>query len=413
MSFDAADFEPIKLHVGDLRKGMFVCGLDRPWEETPFLRTGFEIETDADLEAVKLYCEHVSIDLGQTYVERVNMEHSPVHYEPHPSGDGKQRSSFLKEIATAEATKEETSSLINSMADSLRFGHSLDIQLSQYAVSECVASILRNPDAMRLMAQMRQKNPQFAGHAFQVCVYSIDLGRRNGLRAKQLEELGTCGLLHDVGNLKIPDAIINKAGALDEEELDLVKEHTRFGRDILRSAQGIYPAAADVAYSHHECLDGSGYPRGLTDPHISLYARIVGLADRYAAITQHSVYKFAQSHLDAINMLNRLADCGKIDKRLCASFVASLGIYPPGTLVGLSSNEVAIVLKPNARQRLRPQLLIVRDAEGNPVERCVDLAVTLHHGKGRDYKIKRVYLPGYLGIDLSHYQNALMQAYDD
>ncbi|MFM8332349.1 MAG: HD-GYP domain-containing protein [Candidatus Methylumidiphilus sp.] len=405
---DVVHYEIVKLRVGDLRKGMFVCELDRPWTETPFMFEGFEIETDADVEALKLYCEHVFIDLGRTQAVRVKIDKLPANtlfQSKHPV-------SLEKEMAAADATRQETSSLVKSFQDEIRFGNSVDVQLAKSAVSQCVASILRNPDAMLLMAQMKEKSPHTSEHAFSVCIYSILLGRLCGLEAKQLEELGTCGLLHDIGNIEIPERILNKTTALTPEEFEVVKRHTTYGRDILMTARNIYTGAVDVAYGHHECPDGSGYPRGLTEQQINQNCQIVSVVDKYTAITRNTAYRSAHNHLDAVNILSMLADNNKINKPLCASFISYLGFYPPGTIVELSSGEVAIVLKSNVKNRMRPQVLVVMDADKHPAQQVVDLATAAVDAKGKPYKIKMVHLPGYLGIDLNKHQSALINAYE-
>jgi len=408
LALDVARYEPIKLRVSDLRVGMFVCEIDRPWSETPFPPTGFALRNDADIEEAKRHCDYVYIDLGRTRMVRVKIDEFPRQAF---IGDA-QHSSLEQEMRRAEAAKNETSNVINNFLDDIRLGHSVDLGLAQGAVSQCVASALRNPDALLLLARMQEKNPQIAEHAFNACIYSIILGRLQGFEAQQLEVLGLSGLLHDIGHIEIPDAILNKTGTLNEEEFALIKQHTRLGRDILLAADGIHTDAAEVAYGHHECPDGSGYPQGLKSSQISLNCRIVAVVDKYEAITRNTPYRTAQSHLDAVHLLNLLADSGKIDKPLCASFVSYLGFYPPGTIVELSSGEVAIVLKSHAKNRLRPLLLIVRDAQNNPVERIVDLAVATPDGNGKPRKIKMVHLPGYRGIDLSRYQSALIHAYD-
>ncbi len=145
---------------------------------------------------------------------------------------------------------------------------------------------------------------------------------------------------------------------------------------------------------------------------INQSTRIVAVVDKYAAITRNTVYRTAHNHLDAVSMMDFLADNKKIDRPLSSTFTAYLGFYPPGTIVELSSGEVALVLKSNLHNRLRPQVLVVRDMEGNQLEKRVDLAAKSLDGKGKVYKIKTVHLPGYLGIDLSRYQSALIQAYD-
>lgn len=405
---DAAHCEIVKLAVSDLRKGMFVAELDRPWSETPFLFEGFEIETDADLEAVRQHCHHVFIDLGRTQALRVELGNAPAASF---IGTG-QRGSMEREMAAAESAKTQASKLVKTFQDEIRFGNGLDMGLAKGAVSECVASVLRNPDAMLFLAQMEEKNLPNSEHAFNVCVYSIILGRRCGLRAGQLENLGFCGLLHDIGNIEIPGFILNKPGPLSEEEFAVVQQHTVYGRDILMAARNIYPGAVDAAYGHHECLDGSGYPRRLAEHQINFNTRVVAVVDKYAALTRNTVYRPAHNHLDAVALLNAMAQGNKIDKALCDSFIACLGFYPPGTIVELNSGEVAIVLKSNLNHRLSPQVLVVRDAEKNPAECLLDLAAQPVDGKGRVRKIKVVHLPGYLGIDLSQHRYALIQAYD-
>jgi len=405
---DVVHFEKVKLKVGDLRKGMFVCELDKPWSETPFMFEGFEIETDADLEAIKKYCDFVHIDLGRTQVVRVKID-KVAESSFFPS---KPARTLEQEMEAAEATKSETSNLVKSFHDEIRFGNSLDGGLAKYAVAQCVASILRNPDAMMFLTQMKEKSTQTSEHAFNVCVYSIILGRIIGMNAKELEDLGTCGLLHDIGNIEIPDHLLQKTQSLTAEEFDVIKRHTRYGRDILMSARNIFSGAVDVAYSHHECPDGSGYPRGLTAEQLNQNSKIVAVVDRYGAIIRNTAYRSAHNHLDAVNMLNGLADTGKIDKKLTSAFISYLGFYPPGTIVELSSGEVAVVLRSNIKQRLKPQVLVVRDEWRIPVERLVDLAEKPTDAKGRPYKIKMVHLPGYLGIDLSEYHDSLVNAYD-
>lgn len=405
---DAQHYEVLKLRVEDLRIGMFVCELDRPWVETPFLFEGFELENEADIQAVKQHCEHVYIDLGRTHVLRVKID-TGIH---HTFISGKNQSPLEEEIVTAEMSKNETSNVVQSFVEEISFGHSVDLQLAKNAVSHCVESVMRNPDASMLLTRMRMKSQHIAEHAFNVCIYSIILGRLCGLKAKQLEDLGTCGLLHDIGNIAIPDHLLNKPTKLTEEEFGLIKQHTTYGRDILISARNIFPGAVDVAYGHHENLDGSGYPRGLKDESINLNCKIVALVDKYEAITRNTPYRSAQNHLDAVHLLNLMAENNKVDKKLTTTFVSYLGFYPPGTIVELSSGEVGIVLKSNMKQRLKPQVLIVRDVEKSPIENLVDLALRSSDPKGNAYKIKMVHLPGFLGIDLAQYRDAIIQGYD-
>lgn len=273
--------EKLKLRVGDLRPGMFVCELDRPWLETPFLLQGFEIRNDDDIEGLCRYCEFVYIDVLRTRTVEMTIDALPTR----SFLNEKRLTSFEKEIETAESTRKQTAIMIRGVINEIRFGKSVDIAMAKSAVSSCVASVIRNPDAMMFLTQLRRKDEYASQHAFNVCIYSIILGRHAGFDAEQLEMLGTCGLLHDMGKVAIPESILNKEGRLNLEEFAIMREHTTKGRDILMAGQNIFSGTIDVAYGHHENLDGTGYPRGLEGHQVSQNCKIVAVVDKYDAIT--------------------------------------------------------------------------------------------------------------------------------
>lgn len=396
----------IKIRAKDLRLGMYVCELDKPWEETPFLFKGFELTETADIEAVNQHCEYVYIDMHRTQVDHMVLDEARPSFAP----AGKS-ARFDQEIQAADSTRKQTSRLIKSFIEDVRFGNSVDVQLGRSAVSECVASILRNPDAMMYVAKLHSQAEYASQHAFNVCVYAILLGRAAGLSPKMLEHIGTCGLLHDVGKISIAEEVLNKEGPLTPADRNTLRQHPKLGRDILMSARNVYDGAVDVAYCHHEHLDGSGYPRGLHEVQLNLHTKIVSVVEIYDDITSDRPYRPSRSHLDAHLILSKLVRQHKIDAGLTDRFLAYLGTYPPGTLVEMSNGEIAVVLETNPAQRLRPRILIVRDRERNPVEIPVDMAARLQDERGQPYKVKFVHPPGHLGIDLRQYQEAIAQAF--
>ena len=398
--------DKVKLRTGDLRKGMYVCELDRPWLETPFLLQGIEIKSDLDVELIQKYCEYVYIDLARTKVVRIDIEAVPVRSFVNDS----RLVSLHREMESATEARENASNLVKSFIQEIQFGNSVDIQLAKAAVSECVASVMRNPDAMMFLTQLRSKDTYESEHAFNACIYAIVIGRLAGMRTYELENLATCALLHDMGAVKIPDAILQKNGKLTAEEFDIVKQHPGWGRDILMSGRHLYTGTVDVAYGHHEAMDGSGYPRGLLGHQLNLNCRIVAIADKYDAIISSRPYRSAHDHLHATSVLNKMAAANRLDGGLVQSFVGYLGIYPPGTLVLLSSGEVAIVLETNPHARLKPQVLVVRDAARNVVEQFVDLSERECDAQGKPYRIVSVHTTGEFGVDLSQYKDAILRA---
>ena len=116
---------------------------------------------------------------------------------------------------------------------------------------------------MLWMSRIREQHNYTVEHSLNVCVLAIAFGRYLGLDELELNQLGLCGMLHDVGKMRIPEEILNKAGDLNDAEWQVMQQHAVFGRDLLVSTPDIYSGAIDVAYSHHERVDGKGYPRGL------------------------------------------------------------------------------------------------------------------------------------------------------
>jgi HD-GYP domain-containing protein (c-di-GMP phosphodiesterase class II) len=402
--------EKVKLRVGDLRVGMFVCDLDRPWLETPFLFQGFELMSEADIAEVRRYCEYVYIDLLRTHLVEIQLDAAP---PPHSYINERRPHSFEKEVLGAEATRQQTADLIRSFVEDVHLGASLDVHLARAAVSECVASILRNPDVMLLLARMRDQDELICQHGFNACIYSIMLGHAAGLRNEELVDLGTCGLLHDIGKVSVPLDILNKRSRLNSEEFSVVKRHTSLGRDILLSGRNTFSDTVEVAYGHHENIDGTGYPLGLLGCQITQNCKIVAVAEKYDAITSVRPFRPAYNHLDAIRILNAMAGKSHLDAPLTTAFVACLGIYPPGSAVELSNGEVAIVLQSNPLQRLRPQIMVIRDAYGASLGRqggrLVDMALKEIDETGLPYKIKAVRRPEDLGIDPESYRAAIFQ----
>ncbi|MGZ8243371.1 HD-GYP domain-containing protein [Methylomagnum sp.] len=394
--------------VHELRVGMYVCELDRPWLETPFLFQGFELKSESDIDTVMQYCDYVYVDVHKTRIDRSAT--APRQTGPISRRSDAHQTAFAKDMKAAGSAHKQTSSLIKSFADDIKFGTSVDLQQAKGLVSDCVSNILRNPDAMMFMTQMRNKDEELSQHAFNSCIYSIILGRDAGLGASELENLGACGLLHDMGMVSVPADVLNKRGRLSEDEAMAVRMHTRYGRDVLMSGRNVFSGTVDVAFGHHENIDGSGYPRGLTGSQLNLSCKIVSIVDKYNAITSERPYRPARNHLDAVNVLNRLAKEERIDRDLARAFINYLGVYPPGTIVELSNGELGIVIESNPEQRLRPQLLIVRDAEGNSATSFVDMVVKPVDEQGRPYKIKQVHPAGAFGIDLNLYQVTMLRS---
>jgi HD-GYP domain-containing protein (c-di-GMP phosphodiesterase class II) len=390
----------LKVGAGALEIGMYICDLDRPWEASPFLLQGFFIETEWDLNTVREACDYVYIDPKKS---RIPTKRASGAKKSRKLAQYEIKTSLEEEIGQARGAYQRTHALLKSTLDEIRFGKAIDVKAVKSVVNECVTTVLNNPTALLLMTQMQGRDDYTSQHSFDVCVLSIVFGRHLGLPALTLQELGLCGLLLDMGKMKVPLALINKKGILDEKEFDELKLHTTFGRDILATSRDIPASAVDVAYCHHERLDGSGYPRGLTAENITPFTKIISVVDVYSAVTSERAYRSSQSHMDGLNVLSK-GRGGHFDASLVMRFIACIGIYPPGTLVELNSGEVAIVLDAKTSAKSLPRVVIVLDKHKKKTqEQVIDLAENRHTEEGLPYKIKVTLAHNAYGVDLNSY----------
>lgn len=146
------------------------------------------------------------------------------------------------------------------------------------------------------------------------------------LPKSQIDKIVTASVLHDVGKISIPDAILNKPGRLTDDEFEIMKQHTTKGCELLQNIpnsmdEDIYNYSYDICRHHHERWDGRGYPDGLAGDQISIWAQVVAVADVYDALTSERVYKKAFSHEKAVDMIVN-GECGTFNPKVMRAFLA-------------------------------------------------------------------------------------------
>ena len=396
-----------RIPVSALALGMRVVRLDRDWLETDFPVQGFMIISQSDIDALQAQCEHV-------YVEGwVDSGPPKPRSRSHPQGKGyqapAQRVQYInkipmgEELAAATATFRQARSLASSILQSVRLGRTLDVNRCRAVITDTVDSLLRNHQALQWLTQVKHKDEYTAEHSMNVCVLSALFARHLGLIRGEIETVALCGLLHDVGKIRVGDDILNKEGAYTPDEFDAMKMHPVHGRDVLMGTPSLPGIAVDVAYSHHERVSGNGYPRALAAEQIPYYAKIVSIVDTYDAITSNRCYDRARSSKEALDIIYRCRG-EQFDEELALSFIQCIGIYPAGSIIETRSGEVAIVIRANPSNRLRPRLLLVRDSDKRErPERVVDLMRLDLNAEGQPFQIVRELPNGCYGVDLADY----------
>lgn len=213
-------------------------------------------------------------------------------------------------------------------------------------------------------------------HSVDVCILSVATGVKLGYGRKDLVKLGLGALLHDLGKTKVPPEILNKPDKLTDEEFAEIKKHPVWGYKMLLDEPDsrIELESLLVMLNHHEKYDGSGYPRGLKDKEIGTMAGICAAADMYNAITTDRVYRRALPPHEAYEMI---AGAGGtlLDFQVVQAFLSCVEPYPVGTVVRLSTRDVACVVSVDSALPFRPVVVLI--PSGETVDMRKELSVTI------------------------------------
>lgn len=223
---------------------------------------------------------------------------------------------------------------------------------------DLVDEVLSNRDVSINIVDIKSMDSYTYQHSVNVCVLSVALGIEMGLNKYQLNDLAVGALLHDIGKTFIPMEVLMKPGRLTDEEFEQIRSHSQLGYDYLKKNIMLCGLSKIIVHQHHERLDGTGYPRKLKDDQIHRYAKAVAICDVYDALTSDRVYKKADSPGFALEYI--MSNAGiQFDKELCKLFFKRIIPYPVGTLVQLSTGEMAIVERLNRFLALRPVVRVI------------------------------------------------------
>lgn len=394
---------------------MYVAELDRPWRETPFLFQGFYIESQADIEKIRSYCQHVFVDLPNeagARVPRQNPQDRAVELEilKNNARAHYRNKAYLDavtledELSPAQEVYAESQALIGNIMEDARIGRSIDSPSARKHVAALTQSVIRNPDALVCLAQLKSQDEYTVQHSLRVCILSLAFGRYLGVPEHGLHDLGLGALLHDIGKSKVPLDVLNKPERLTEREFAIMRTHVPAGVKIVESLPHIPRTALEIIGGHHERYSGQGYMRGLQGREIGNAAMIAAIVDCYDALTSDRVYQAAISSHQALKQMYTWRD-REFEGRLIEHFIQCMGIYPIGSVVELTTGHIGVVTTVNRTRYLRPQIVLVLngDKQKYPTVRSIDLMKQMRDEADRPWEIKAVLEPGSFGVNPMEY----------
>ena len=326
---------------------------------------------------------------------------------PVESEEGQADSERAKEAA--KRTYARSVAVTREVINSLRMGRTANVKRVKRAVQTIVDQVLNNESSLLGLTTLRDYDEYTFTHSVNVCIFSVALGRKLGLSKLQLYDLGMAALFHDVGKSRVPLEVLNKEGGLSEEEWRILQAHPWLGVLTLFGLRGygeIPYRGMIVAFEHHMKTDLTGYPKSIRPRSLSIFSKVIAVADGFDAATSRRIYQTIPIQPDQV--LKEMWENPRrgYDPVVVKAFINLIGVYPVGTCVILDTYEVAIVHAANTdvSQVHRPMVRVVASPDGaiqRPGE-LADLAQRDEQG-GFPRTIVKVTDPEKYGIKVSDY----------
>ncbi len=412
-----------KISPQHLQPGMYIEQLDRPWLETPLPFQGFYVRSQSEVQWIKECCAYVFVDSGKsdtsvrldfhysdpvrppkssfladclqqmggqapvspaartsavtrsavivpgltkpepnaalTFLQRI-LRRTPA-VQNRPAQEKTDQDLIREQVGAANRTYERVHKVMLGVFDDIRAGGGLDASAVEKVVVPVIECVLQSTDAMACVVRMREADNYTYNHALATSIWSVVFGKSLGFDKKNLEILGTGGLLLDIGKTRIPRELLVKTEALKPDELAELRRHVEYGVEILQETKGVDPKVEQMVWTHHERHDGSGYPHGLADHAIPVFGRIAGIVDTYDAMTSLRPYA---SPMSTYNVMRHLVDRADVlfQNEIVERFIQVVGIFPTAGLAELNTGEVGIVVEQNPVRRLRPKIMLILDS---------------------------------------------------
>jgi len=364
-----------RISVQQLTLGMHLKEFCGSWMEHPFWRTSFVITDPKDIDSILASSiKEVWIDClkgcdvaaGEQAISQSESEAQVDAELTRAAAEVREvkRVPIKAEIDRAVKICAKSRQAVASMFSEARMGKTVDTAGAQRLVEEISDSVTRNPGALISLARLKTADDYTYMHSVAVCALMVALAKQLDLDPAQTRSAGIAGLLHDLGKAAIPMAVLNKPGKLTDEEFTIIKSHPAEGHRMLLMSRDVDPVALDVILHHHEKTDGSGYPKHLQGEEISQFAKMGAICDVYDAITSNRPYK---AGWDPAESLRKMAEWtkGHFDPAIFQAFVKSLGIYPIGSLVRLSSGRLGIIVEQAEKSLLTPRVKVFFSTKAN------------------------------------------------
>lgn len=374
-----------KILINQIKPGVYVSNLNCGWMDHPFFKSQFVVKDDKMIKKIigcgvkELYIDtKKGVDIVDAMTEQDVQEETTrqikqvIAAKPATESKPKNSRTFVEEIKQAKKVFNQAVNVVEGTMRDSRMGKQINIEKIDHVVDNMTDSILSNANAMISLSRIRHADEYTFEHSVSVATFLMCFAKNLNFSPEIVHKIGTGGLLHDIGKMRIPNKILNKPSKLTDDEFALIQSHVIEGVKIIKELSEIDAIAAAVVAEHHERFDGSGYPNKKKANTISRYGQIAAIVDVYDAITSDRCYHKGMLPTTA---MSKMMEWSKyhFNPKLVQAFIRSVGIYPPATVVRLDSGRIGIVLDASTKNLLTPVVRIVFDTKTNTYLKPFDL----------------------------------------
>jgi len=359
------------INIGQLVPGLFV-DLELNWSQHPFLFSKFKVKNTSDVSEIKsLGLKRLKIIQSKSDADALTLSSKTISDDDAPATVNKEIDDPWKNkqqsVSKAEQYRldhrkaaqkyRESEKRIHNLARNLAQAPANAIRDADDVISDLTSLLEGSDNIVVSLVNLPGAEFNINHHALNVTVLALMLGHHLELSKSELHSLGIGSILHDIGKIMLPKAIVNKTSPLSNPEKEILKTHVGQGLKLMSRIGGFSNQVTEIVAHHHSYLDGTGYPKTKNPTEISTLCRITSITNHYDGMCNPAIVANALSPKIAMAKLFSVYKT-KLDIDIVQIFVRNFGVYPPGTIVELNDDSIALVVAVDSDSLLSPRVLV-------------------------------------------------------